>query len=615
MFFENRIMFLLFGSMCSLLSGCYEVNFSLGPEGVERIFQSNGIVINNNESFTNNTIVSLKIFGSPEQEMYITNDPKCEEGGVWSPFSQEQDWTLQQTNNAAKVYVKFKGFQTVSQCLSDDIIHDDIPPEVHWERRPALESQRRSDSFTFRVSDNLSGVLDSYCGIPSDYVECGEEVIFDNLNEGLNNLSYFAKDRANNVSEILEYQWLVDWTAPNMRWIKKPSSLSVLSEAYFEFEATDENTSNFSFECRLNDFEPQPCENPYNLIDLSDGSYQLIISTSDASGNTASLAYQWVIDTQAPELKIVEHPGAYTNQSVSTFRFLSIDAHPQKNFECSIDGAFFHSCSSPFSFSPQEGVHRLQVRTQDRAGNMSKTLSHDWLVDLTPPMLTLLDLPEKLSNKRVAEMSFSVEDEGSGIDSLRCSLNGVESSCLSPISYSDLSDGLYRFEVSAEDKAGNLSVQLYEWELDATSPELQMVKAPRSYSNESESVFEFLVLGDRDPQVFECAWDSLSFRPCSSPLRLNLPEGGHSLQVRTQDGAGNMSKPLSHDWLVDRTPPMLTLLDLPEKLSNKRMAEMSFSVEDEGSGIESLLCSLNGAESSCLSPISYSDLSDGLLSF
>ena len=100
----------------------------------------------------------------------------------------------------------------------------------------------------------------------------------------------------------------------------------------------------------------------------------------------------------------------------------------------------------------------------------------------------------------------------------------------------------YRFEVSAEDKAGNLSVQLYEWELDATSPELQMVKAPRSYSNESESVFEFLVLGDQDPQVFECAWDSLSFRPCSSPLRLSLPEGGHSLQVRTQDGAGNMSK-------------------------------------------------------------------------
>ena len=615
MFWKNKIMFLLFGAMCSLLSGCYEVDFSLSPEGLERIFQSNGIVINNNESFTNNIIVNLKVFGSPEQEMYITNDPKCEVGGTWQPFSLEQDWTLQQTNNMAKVYVKFRSFQTASPCLSDDIIHDDTPPEVHWERRPALESQRRSDSFTFKVSDNLSGVLGSYCGTPSDYIECGEEVILDNLDEGLNNLSYFAKDRANNVSEILEYQWLVDWTAPNMRWIKKPLSLSVLSEAYFEFEATDENTSNFSFECRLNDFEPQSCENPYNLIGLSDGSYQLIISTSDTFGNTASLAYQWVIDTQAPDLKIVEHPGAYTNQSVSTFRFLSIDVHPQKNFECSIDGSFFHSCPSPFSFSTEEGVHRLQVRTWDQAGNMSKTLSHDWLVDLTPPVLALLDFPEKLSNKRVAQMSFSVEDDGSGIESLRCSLNGVESSCLSPIIYSDLSDGLYHFEVSAEDKSGNLSVQFYDWELDATPPELQMVKAPLVYSNESESVFEFLVLGDRDPQDFECAWDSPSFQPCSSPLRLSLPEGEHRLQVRTRDQAGNMSKTLSHDWLVDLTPPVLALLDFPKKLSNERVAQMSFSVEDDGSGIESLRCSLNGVESSCLSPIIYSDLSDGLYHF
>ena len=234
---------------------------------------------------------------------------------------------------------------------------------------------------------------------------------------------------------------------------------------------------------------------------------------------------------------------------------------------------------------------------------------------MTPPVLAFLDFPKKLSNERVAQMSFSVEDDGSGIESLRCSLNGVESSCLSPIIYSDLSDGLYHFEVSAEDKSGNISVQFYDWELDATPPELQMVKAPLAYSNESESVFEFLVLGDRDPQDFECAWDSPSFQPCSSTLRLSLPEGEHRLQVRTRDQAGNMSKTLSHDWLVDLTPPVLALLDFPKKLSNKRVAQMSFSVEEDGSGIESLRCSLNGVESSCLSPIIYSDLSDGLYHF
>ena len=80
MFSKNLTSSLLL-SLCLFISGCYEVGFSLNPAGVERVFHANEIFINDNEPFTNTTLVNLTILGSKEQEMYITNDRYCKEGG------------------------------------------------------------------------------------------------------------------------------------------------------------------------------------------------------------------------------------------------------------------------------------------------------------------------------------------------------------------------------------------------------------------------------------------------------------------------------------------------------------------------------------------------------
>ena len=184
---------------------------------------------------------------------------------TWQAFSKKQTWDLSKINTEIHVYVKFRAFDVVSSCFNDKIIHDDIPPQLKLKRHPKPESNQNSDYFILDATDNLSGVSTYYCSDLSDYNECDpDNVILNNLGEGLNSFTYFAIDKANNISEPLEYQWLVDLTPPEMRWIKTPNPIVRTNEIHFEFAATDTHTADLLFECHLNNrANPTPCTSPY----------------------------------------------------------------------------------------------------------------------------------------------------------------------------------------------------------------------------------------------------------------------------------------------------------------------------------------------------------------
>ena len=87
------------------------------------------LVISSGEDFTTSTSVSLGLSANNATKMYISNNPTCSVGGVWEDFVNTKLWTLEQTNGVATVYVRFKDLAgNVSSCISDTIIHDDIPP-------------------------------------------------------------------------------------------------------------------------------------------------------------------------------------------------------------------------------------------------------------------------------------------------------------------------------------------------------------------------------------------------------------------------------------------------------------------------------------------------------
>ena len=394
----SRIFLWLF-AFSLLLSGCFRTPFEPNQALEVRGFQFNGIVINENVPFTNELNVTLRVFGYEKQEVYITNDSTCETGGEWIPFVETQKWVLAQLNTQASVYARFRDASTVSECMSDTIIHDNIPPQLGFKVSPGPESHKSSDYFMLEAIDNLSGVSTYYCGDEINHRKCDIRVDVNNLSEGINNFSYFAEDKAGNVAHPIEYQWLVDMTPPMIHWLETPQTLTMINTAHFKFSATDNYTEEPVLECDLNNIGFRPCASPYDMGFLPDGKHKLQLRGRDRAGNITNLfVYEWVVDTTPPAVSIVEAPSRYTNQSISKFRFIAIDAKDQQTFECRIDEGPFTSCLTTENFYLLEGEHRLSVRTRDLAGNVSPHVSHEWGIDLTAPVVEISSHPNPSTN-------------------------------------------------------------------------------------------------------------------------------------------------------------------------------------------------------------------------
>lgn len=120
--------------------------------------------INSGASYTKTGSVnlSLSVTGNPT-EMYITNAPNCSSGGQWENYTTSKpDWMLGQSNTTATVYVKFRDSSlNESLCVSDTIIHDDVPPSapgaIQNSATGATTSSSPTASWT-RSTDATSGI-------------------------------------------------------------------------------------------------------------------------------------------------------------------------------------------------------------------------------------------------------------------------------------------------------------------------------------------------------------------------------------------------------------------------------------------------------------------------
>ncbi|MCD5408195.1 hypothetical protein LR090_02995, partial [Candidatus Bipolaricaulota bacterium] len=168
-----------------------------------------------------------------------------------------------------------------------------------------------------------------------------------------------------------------------------------------------------------------------------------------------------VVDTEPPTTGFVVTPPNPDNDATPYFEWAGMDnngctAPPQLLYSTKLDDGDWSDWSAETSktLGPlPEGVHTFQVRAKDEAGNVETTASYTWLIDLTPPAITIL-VPEDgasyaLNEEMLAE--WWVVDELSG-------LHSAEGTVASGESIDTASVGLHEFTVTAADNAGNTSV-------------------------------------------------------------------------------------------------------------------------------------------------------------
>lgn len=87
------------------------------------------------------------------------------------------------------------------------------------------------------------------------------------------------------------------------------------------------------------------------------------------------------IDCAPPDTAISHGPKDKTRKKTATFEFFGGDGRAVAGFECSLDGAAFAACASPYTVKVKKGKHTFSARATDTAGNADTTPATDsWKV-------------------------------------------------------------------------------------------------------------------------------------------------------------------------------------------------------------------------------------------
>ncbi len=574
----------------------------------EKINAGGLVLINNNDPYTTETDVQLTLANNNADEMYLTNDPTCETGGEWEAFATIKAWKLSAKNTDVKVYAKFResGVPDVhSLCMDDSIVHDDVAPTIDVTKGVADFINTKETTIEFAAHDSGSGVQVSSCQNDSDAgVSCDNKVNRSNMPEGSHSVSISTRDKAGNRSAPVNVRFAVDLTAPSISFTGVPSKMSAYAHAEFEYAATDALSGVKGYQCKKSAAADwQNCGSKIGM-DYAEGPQKFTVRAIDNAGNlSAELAYDWTIDLTIPTVKITKGPGPFSHIVKPVFEFEGIDGtSPITQFECMVDTMAAVACTSPYT-TPElaAGPHKFQVVGVDKFGSKSAPAVYNWLIDLTDPKVTIVSGPTPATNSVIATIVFTATDMESGISKIECQLDGGGyAPCTSPKNYPALAEGPHKFEVRATDKADNMSaVAVHLWSIDTTLPTIEIVSAPAPIAN--VTIGEF-VLKATDPNGgkiarIECKIDAMTaYETCTSPkIYTALAEGAHIFSTRAVDEAGNLSIVKTHSWSIDQTAPGINFAVVPlSVIGVNDLAAIQFTVTDSSSGVDKVMCGLNG---------------------
>ena len=102
---------------------------------------------------------------------------------------------------------------------------------------------------------------------------------------------------------------------------------------------------------------------------------------SDGLGDETQDSDLTSCDHSAPDTAITAGPNSRTKKKRAKFEFSGSDARAVAGFQCSVDGAEFNACASPFTVRVKMGRHTFSVSAVDANGNVDAAPAADaWKV-------------------------------------------------------------------------------------------------------------------------------------------------------------------------------------------------------------------------------------------
>jgi hypothetical protein len=336
------------------------------------------------------------------------------------------------------------------------------------------------------------------------------------------------------------------------------------------------NINGANFTCTTN-----PCS-----INLPEGAGLVSYRVDSLTGLSASGSAFFYLDATTPQIdgNISASSGIngwYNSQAFVTA--LASDAlSGLASLEVNIDNTGWASYSDT-TFT--DGMHTIQFRASDNAGNVTETVVQVVNIDTTAPALSLVTTGTTGQDGwyvSTVTLIPTTSDALSGLASLEATTDGVTwNSVHAPIT---LGDGTYTVQFRATDQAGNVSLTpLQQVNVDATTPSLSLdingTKGQNGWYVTHVSLTPYPSDAGAGVNKIEAAINNGTWSIVNGPL--SLSDGIHSYQIRATDNAGNVTETPLLSLKVDTLAPAIAMDDDLLNLGDT----LYYDLEDIGSGL------------------------------
>ncbi len=321
---------------------------------------------------------------------------------------------------------------------------------------------------------------------------------------------------------------------------------------------------------------------------LDDGIHQIVASAIDNAGNPTSTTFTIKVDSTTPQIDVSAAGAPGSNgwyvSDVQVSANASDAMSGMASFEVSVDG-MWQTYSAPVTLS--DGIHSVQFKTTDNAGNVTTTAAQTYSVDTTAPVITPAVTGTNGNNswyKSNVLLSASANDATSGMDTFEVTVDGgAWMAYPAPIT---VSDGNHSVQFRATDKAGNASQITQSIAVDTEGP---VVHLPSKWTLGQDVKFTItdpvsglaaarVVIEDQAEKYKKVHWDkTVSSASFSGEINWGgqyadgtaAPPGDYEVWVKTSDNAGNetfqlgwvtVPEPSVFSWIL---PPLPTWTAAP----------------------------------------------------
>ena len=438
------------------------------------------------------------------------------------------------------------------------------------------------------------------------------DVIMGHLPEGDVRVMLSVTDEAGNSDTPRIIEWALDLTPPETVIHTGPSKVMKSTDATFVVSANGEDPAEYQYEYRLDGetaWTRGPRDKPiasgfeFHITHITEGPRTIEVRTVDRAGNAdeTPAKYAWTVHVKAADTVVLVGPRALSNKQDEMFLITSSETQYTYAYKLD-DGPVMRPAGRQLVRGEQtfwihnitEGKHLVQVRATDVAGMEDPTpAKHEWITDLTPPTLYVIEQPSKVTTMDSARFAVNCSEKYNVLYKLdNMAWKNADGSpvkrdfdgTVKPSGSSKLISGVARFRLTnikegrhtialnVSDIVGNVgSAKPITWVVDLGPPRTTIVSAPDPHSRVRKAAFK-LRAGEPDCQYeyrldrkvwrdtagrnakldgMKITYKSDELSNSGAILVFDVSPGFHTLEVRARDAAGNLDpRVAAHEWVT-----------------------------------------------------------------